>query len=188
MVVFLSNRKFAAPPGRSRVILDRIKMKGVRILLVDDFADAREMYTTYLEFEGYTVITAASAVEAIKLAVTDTPDLVLMDAGLPGMTGWEAISELKSDTRTRRIPVLMLTGHVLKESQERAAEAGADGFIPKPCLPDELSREIKRALKNHVDRGKESNEQQQDRTHSAAAETRARLRKARARKKRKERS
>ena len=103
-------------------------------------------------------------------------------AGLPGMTGWDAIVELKSDKRTRNIPVLMLTGHVLKESQERAAEAGADGFIPKPCLPDELSREIKRALKTHVDRGTESNEAQQDRTHSAAAETRARLRKARARK------
>ena len=157
-------------------------MTGVRILLVDDFIDAREMYTTYLEFEGFSVITASSAVEAIKLAVGEQPDLILMDAGLPGMTGWDAIVELKSDNRTRNIPVLMLTGHVLKESQERAAEAGADGFIPKPCLPDELSREIKRALKTHVDRGTESNEAQQDRTHSAARETRARLRKARARK------
>ncbi len=157
-------------------------MTGVRILLVDDFIDAREMYTTYLEFEGFSVITASSAIEAIKLAVGEQPDLILMDAGLPGMTGWDAIVELKSDKRTRNIPVLMLTGHVLKESQERAAEAGADGFIPKPCLPDELSREIKRALKTHVVRGRESNEAQQDRTHSAAAETRARLRKARARK------
>ena len=157
-------------------------MTGVRILLVDDFVDAREMYTTYLEFEGFSVITASSAVEAIKIAVGEQPDLILMDAGLPGMTGWDAIVELKGDKRTRNIPVLMLTGHVLKESQERAAEAGADGFIPKPCLPDELSREIKRALKTHVDRGTESNEAQQDRTHSAARETRARLRKARARK------
>lgn len=159
-------------------------MKGVRILLVDDFADAREMYTTYLEFEGFEVLTAATAVEAIKLAVTDHPDLILMDAGLPGMTGWDAITELKSDARTRKIPVLMLTGHVLKESQERAAEAGADGFIPKPCLPDELSREIRRALKTRVDHGQESGEEQQDRTRSAAAETSARLRKSRARKSR----
>jgi two-component system, cell cycle response regulator DivK len=159
-------------------------MRGVSILLVDDFADAREMYTTYLEFEGYTVTAASTAVEAIKLAVTGQPDLILMDAGLPGMTGWEAITELKGDGRTRHIPVLMLTGHVLKESQERAAEAGADGFIPKPCLPDELSREIKRALKTRVDRVKESPQQQQDRTRSAAEETRARLKKGRARKER----
>ena len=159
-------------------------MKGVRILLVDDFADAREMYTTYLEYEGFTVMPAASAVEAIRLAVAERPDLILMDAGLPGMTGWEAIAELKADSRTREIPVLMLTGHVLKESQERAAEAGADGFIPKPCLPDELSREIKRALKSHGEREgtPESTTDQAQRTHAAAAGTRARMKKARARK------
>ena len=157
-------------------------MKGIRILLVDDFADAREMYTTYLEYEGFEVLPAASAVEAIALAISERPDLILMDAGLPGMTGWEAITELKADGRTREIPVLMLTGHVLMESQERAAAAGADGFIPKPCLPDELSREIKRALKTHTDRGPETKSEKADRTRAAAAGTRARLKKARARK------
>jgi len=159
-------------------------MKGIRILLVDDFADAREMYSMYLEFEGYTVLSASSAVEAIKLAIGEQPDLILMDAGLPGMTGWEAITELKADARTRDIPVLMLTGHVLKESQERAAQAGADGFIPKPCLPDELSREIKRALKMHAGRGPETPVDKAERTRAAAAGTRARLKKARARKER----
>ena len=159
-------------------------MKGVRILLVDDFADAREMYSTYLEFEGFTVLSASSAVEAIALAVNERPDLILMDAGLPGMTGWDAITELKADARTREIPVLMLTGHVLKESQERAAEAGADGFIPKPCLPDELSREIKSALKTHAERGSGVPVDQAERTRAAAAGTRARLKKARARKER----
>ena len=165
---------------------DHIKMKGIRILLVDDFADAREMYTTYLEFEGFEVTTASSAVEAIKLAVADRPDLILMDAGLPGMTGWDAITELKADARTHEIPVLMLTGHVLKESQDRAVAVGADGFIPKPCLPDELSREIKRALKAHVDsatdRGQESRAEKAKRVRASAAGTQARMKKARARK------
>ena len=159
-------------------------MKGVRILLVDDFADAREMYSTYLEFEGFSVLSASSAVEAIALAVSEHPDLILMDAGLPGMTGWDAITELKADARTRDIPVLMLTGHVLKESQERAAQAGADGFIPKPCLPDELSREIKSALKTHAERDPQTPVDQAERTRAAAAGTRARLKKARARKER----
>lgn len=159
-------------------------MKGTRILLVDDFEDAREMYTTYLQFEGYEVITASTAVEALRLATTECPDIILMDAGLPGMTGWDAISELKNDARTRDIPVLMLTGHVLKESQDRAAEAGADGFIPKPCLPDELSREIRHALKSRSAPGDETEEQQKDRTRTASADTRARLKRARARKER----
>jgi two-component system cell cycle response regulator DivK len=145
-------------------MLTRAPMTGARILLVDDFVDAREMYTTYLEFEGFQVITASSAVEALKLAATERPDLILMDAGLPGMTGWDAIAELKANEATRGIPVLMLTGHVLKESQERAAEAGADGFIPKPCLPDELSREVKRALKGSGERAKEPSDDTRART------------------------
>ncbi|MBA3295454.1 MAG: response regulator [Acidobacteria bacterium] len=157
-------------------------MKGTRILLVDDFEDAREMYMTYLEFEGFEVLTAGTAVEAIQRAIAESPDLILMDAGLPGMTGWDAIVELKGDDRTRNIPVLMLTGHVLKESQERAAEAGADGFIPKPCLPDELSREIRHALKSRGRRSGETEKEQQNRTRTASADTRARLRRARARK------
>lgn len=159
-------------------------MKGMRILLVDDFEDAREMYTTYLQFEGYEVITASTAVQALELAASEQPDIILMDAGLPGMTGWDAIVELKNDRRTREIPVLMLTGHVLKESQDRAAEAGADGFIPKPCLPDELSREIRHALKSRAERSGETEAQQQDRTRTAGADTRARLKRARARKER----
>jgi DNA-binding response OmpR family regulator len=159
-------------------------MKGARILLVDDFEDARDMYTTYLKFDGFAVLTASTAIEAIDLAITEQPDLILMDAGLPGMTGWEAIAALKADDRTRTIPVLMLTGHVLRESQERAAEAGADGFIPKPCLPDELSREIRHALRARGTRSGETEKEQQKRTRTASAETRARLRRARARKER----
>ena len=156
-------------------------MKGTRILLVDDFADAREMYATYLEFEGFEVLAAETAVEAIKLAVAESPDLILMDAGLPGMTGWDAITELKGDKRTRHIPVLMLTGHVLKESQDRATQAGADGFIPKPCLPDELTREIRHALKVRPPRG-ETEAEQRHRTRTASADTRERLKRARTRK------
>jgi CheY-like chemotaxis protein len=155
-------------------------MKGTRILLVDDFADARDMYTTYLEYEGFDVITAATAAEALALAEAEQPHLILMDAGLPGMTGWEAITVLKGNPATRGIPVLMLTGHVLQESQDRAAEAGADGFIPKPCLPDELAREIRHALKSPAPAG-ETTDRQQNRTRAAGADTRARLKRSRAR-------
>ena len=157
-------------------------MKGTRILLVDDFEDARDMYTTYLQFEGFEVLTASTAVEALRIATSESPDLILMDAGLPGMTGWDAIVALKNDESTKSIPVLMLTGHVLKESQDRAAQAGADGFIPKPCLPDELTREIRHALESRATRGNETGAEQQDRTRTASAETHERLKRARARK------
>jgi CheY-like chemotaxis protein len=151
------------------------------ILLVDDFEDAREMYTESLTFYGYRVVSAADAVTAIDTAVRQQPDLILMDAALPGMSGWEATRALKADVRTRNIPLLMLTGHVLTESKERAARAGADGLIPKPCLPDELAREIAAVLKQWPSRiSSTSIEHQRHRARAAAGETADRLAKGRA--------
>ena len=112
------------------------------VLLVEDFDDAREMYADYLEFNGLRVAGAADAVRGLEMAQELQPAIILMDAALPGLSGWDAISQLKSDPATRHIPVLMLTGHVLNDAKERALTAGADGFIPKPCLPDELLRHI----------------------------------------------
>src|SRR5687767_7749155 len=112
------------------------------VLLVEDFDDAREMYTDYLEFSGLRVAGAADAVRGLQMADELQPSIILMDAALPGLSGWDAIKELKANPRTKHIPVLMMTGHVLGDAKERALAAGADGFIPKPCLPDELTRHI----------------------------------------------
>ena len=112
------------------------------VLLVEDFDDAREMYAEYLEFSGFRVAGASDAVKGIKLAEELQPAVILMDAALPGLSGWDAIEQLKNNPATRKIPVLMLTGHVLGDAKERALAAGADGFIPKPCLPDELKQRI----------------------------------------------
>ena len=112
------------------------------VLLVEDFDDAREMYTDYLEFSGLRVAGAPDAVRGLAMADELQPSIILMDAALPGLSGWDAIAELKANPRTRHIPVLMLTGHVLGDARDRALKAGADGFIAKPCLPDELTRQI----------------------------------------------
>ena len=123
------------------------------ILIVEDFLDAREMYTACLEFAGFRVASASDAIRGLRLAEELKPDLVLMDAGLPGMSGWDAIETLKSTPSTGGIPVLMLTGHVLLDSRERAIAVGADGFLPKPCLPDELIREIRIVLQRPEESG-----------------------------------
>ncbi len=112
------------------------------VLLIEDFEDAREMYAEYLEFSGIAVASAPDAVRGLRLAADLQPAVILMDAALPGLSGWDAIRELKADPATRHIPVLMLTGHVLGDAKARALAAGADRFIPKPCLPDELTRHI----------------------------------------------
>jgi CheY-like chemotaxis protein len=112
------------------------------VLLVEDFDDARDMYTEFLEYRGLRVAGASDAMRGLKMAEELQPAIILMDAALPGLSGWDAIRQLKANPATRHIPVLMLTGHVLGDARDRALAAGADGFIPKPCLPDELAERI----------------------------------------------
>ena len=117
-----------------------------RVLLVDDYRDARDMYGQYLEYSGYQVSQAANGVEALQRALEDQPAIILMDLSLPIMDGWEATRRLKADHRTAGIPVVALTGHALAGVSERAREAGCDAFVTKPCLPEDLVREINRVL------------------------------------------
>jgi CheY-like chemotaxis protein len=117
-----------------------------RVLLVDDYPDAREMYSEYLQFSGFDVVEAANGVEALERAIEDVPDIILMDLSLPVMDGWEATRRLKSDTRTADIPVVALTGHALAGISEGARKAGCDAFVTKPCLPEELVKEIRKTL------------------------------------------
>jgi CheY-like chemotaxis protein len=116
------------------------------ILVVDDYEDAREMYAEYLRFCGFRVAEARNGNEALDQAFTLKPDLILMDLSLPGMDGWEATRQLKSDERTSRIPVVALTGHALAGASEGARKAGCDSFVTKPCLPDDLVVEVRRML------------------------------------------
>ncbi len=117
-----------------------------RVLLVDDYPDAREMYTEYLEFSGFDVVEAGNGMEALQRAVDTTPDIILMDLSLPVMDGWEATRRLKADKCTASIPVVALTGHALADISEGAKRAGCDAFVTKPCLPEDLVREIRRIL------------------------------------------
>jgi two-component system, cell cycle response regulator DivK len=115
-------------------------------LLVDDYPDAREMYGEYLEISGFDVVEAANGFEALQRAIDTSPDIILMDLSLPLMDGWEATRRLKADDRTSAIPVVGLTGQALAGTSEGARAAGCDGFVIKPCLPEDLVREIRKVL------------------------------------------
>ena len=117
-----------------------------RVLLVDDYPDAREMYSEYLQYSGFEVVEAGNGMEALERAAEMAPDIILMDLSLPVMDGWEATRRLKADPRTAQIPVVALTGHALAGISEGAKKAGCDAFVTKPCLPDELVKEIRRVL------------------------------------------
>ena len=124
----------------------KLKTDRPRVLLVDDYLDAREMYSEYLKFSGFDVIEAANGVEALARALDASPDIILMDLSLPIMDGWEATRRLKEDTRTAAIPVVALTGHTLAGVSEGAMRAGCRAFVTKPCLPEDLVREIRNVL------------------------------------------
>ena len=108
------------------------------VLVVDDFADAREMYGEYLKFCGFRVAEAQNGVEAIDKAKRLKPDLILMDLSMPVVDGWEATRRLKADASTKGIPVVALTGHAMAGHSESAKSAGCDVVITKPCLPHDL--------------------------------------------------
>ena len=126
------------------------------VLVVEDYQDAREMYAAYLQFSGYRVEEATNGLEAIEKTLALLPDIILMDLALPKMDGWEATRRLKTDERTKHIPIVALTGHALAGYAEGARQAGCDAFVTKPCLPDALVAEIQRML---ASRGPRQNSQ-----------------------------
>jgi CheY-like chemotaxis protein len=116
------------------------------VLLAEDYEDARGLYKDYLEFSGFTVETATNGREAITRALEVQPDLILMDASMPVLDGWQATRELKANPATKHIPVLALTAHAFDDARQEAKASGCDGFVPKPCLPDELVAEVRATL------------------------------------------
>jgi two-component system, cell cycle response regulator DivK len=128
-------------------LIDYLEMPGTPlILIVDDNIDAREMYGMYLQHEGFRWAEAVNGRDAITQTKNERPSLILMDATMPRMDGWEAVRLLKEDAATRNIPLIMLTAHAFDEHRDRAKQAGADAFLAKPVLPDQLTKEIRRIL------------------------------------------
>ena len=120
---------------------------GPLALLVDDDLDTREMYGMYLRTSGFRVLLATNGIEAIELSEREHPDVIVMDLMMPHLDGWEASRRLKADRRTRRIPIIACTGVGIGSSAERALDAGCEGYLTKPCLPEHLLAEIRRVLR-----------------------------------------
>lgn len=118
------------------------------VLLVDDFDDARELYAEYLSACGYRVVEAIDGTQALEKAFALRPQVIVMDLSLPGLDGWSAIRLLKSDERTAAVPVLAMSGHSRDQHRRHGdpKDVGWDGYLTKPCLPDELLEQIQRVL------------------------------------------
>ena len=112
------------------------------VLLVEDYDDTREMYREYLEFSGFSVLTARNGIEAIELATNAHPDVVLMDLSLPIMDGWEATRRLRSSPATAALKIIALSAYPRALDGPSRQEPGCDAFIAKPCLPTDLVEKL----------------------------------------------
>ena len=109
----------------------------VKILLVEDNEMNRDMLSRRLIRNGYEVCLAMDGQQGVDMAVSEKPDLILMDMSLPVIDGWEATRRIKANDATRRIPVIALTAHAMAGDREKAMEVGCEDYDTKPV---EISR------------------------------------------------
>ncbi|HYK26620.1 MAG TPA: response regulator transcription factor [Streptosporangiaceae bacterium] len=114
------------------------------VLLVEDERKLRELVRSYLERAGFTVLSTSSGAEAISLATSASPDLVVLDLGLPDISGETVASELRATGPT---PILMLTARAAEEDRIRGLELGADDYVTKPFSPRELVLRVQAILR-----------------------------------------
>lgn len=117
-----------------------------RILLVDDYPDALEVWSLYLKMCGFDVVTAADGVGALAAAAHHQPDIAILDLEMPGMSGYELARRLRADATTSAMPLIAVSGHSQPSRIEEARKAGFDRVLTKPCDPDRLCLEIKQLL------------------------------------------
>jgi CheY-like chemotaxis protein len=104
-----------------------------RVLVVEDNDMNMQLVEYLLEEGGYQIVKAASGEDALSIARSGDPvDLILMDIHLPGIDGLSVVREMKTDDRTKAIPILALTAHAMRGDRDRFLEAGCDGYISKP--------------------------------------------------------
>lgn len=118
-----------------------------KILAVDDEEDIRELISFNLEKDGYAVETAESGEEAMDMAFSFSPDLIVLDLMLPGIDGLEVAKKLKADNATQMIPIIMLTAKGEEADVVIGLEMGADDYMVKPFSPRVLSARIKAVLR-----------------------------------------
>ena len=116
------------------------------VLVIDDNADTRDIYETYLTYVGFRVATAVNGKVGIEAARALKPSLIVMDLTMPVFDGWSAIRFLKADSELRVVPIIAVSGHAMKGADRLAMEAGCDRYMTKPCLPQDLVAAIRELL------------------------------------------
>lgn len=129
-----------------------------KILIVDDDIDNLKLIALMLQRAGYEVVKANAGNQALAKAVSDHPDLIILDVMMPDMNGYEVCRRLRSNSNTQRIPIIMFTAKTLIDDKVAGFEAGADDYLTKPTHPAELTSRVKAILaRGATERSKDSN-------------------------------
>jgi two-component system cell cycle response regulator DivK len=123
-----------------------------RVLLVEDNLSTVDVLEKALQYLGYEVKVAKNGLEAVKMAVSELPDLVVMDIMLPELDGFEATRRLRENPSTRDVPILAATAKTMPGDKERCLTAGCDSYIAKPFDHRELRNAINSAFKGRLDK------------------------------------
>jgi len=118
-----------------------------KILLVEDNEMNRDMLSRRLQRKGYEIVIAVDGQQAVTMAASESPALILMDMSLPIFDGWEATRRIKAADETRNIPVIALTAHAMAGDREKSLEAGCDDYDTKPIELPRLLEKMETLLK-----------------------------------------
>jgi two-component system phosphate regulon response regulator PhoB len=121
------------------------------VLVIDDERDLIELVRYNLDKEGFDVVAASDGTSGLEIATKHKPNLVVLDLMMPGMDGLEVCRRMRSDERTRRIPVIMLTAKAAEADRIVGLEMGADDYVTKPFSPRELIARVKAVLRRSGD-------------------------------------
>lgn len=117
-----------------------------KILIAEDSDMMRKIAKMSVTKDSHQVIEATNGLEAVDLATKELPQVILLDAEMPEMDGWEACKTIKKNPQTANIPVIICTGHDLSEEQDLLKEAGANDYLTKPYNPLQMREKISKAL------------------------------------------
>lgn len=123
-----------------------VNLRSAKVLIIDDEERNRKLLEVLVQADGHATVLAASGDRGIELAVSEQPDVVLLDLMMPGMDGFEVVQRLKRNTVTRSLPIIIVTALDDVASNRRILASGADEFICKPVDRWELSLRLSRLL------------------------------------------
>ena len=117
-----------------------------KILVIEDYPATVEMMENILSMEGYKIVTAADGPSGLEKVSAEKPDLILLDVMMPEMSGFDVCQKLKSDKKTSKIPIIIVSVRASEDSINRGKKVGADEYIPKPFDPFKLIEIVKKYL------------------------------------------